>query len=882
MKKILYVTLAMVMTMLNAWAGPVDEMTARDRAQQFVNNRSGDSGTLKAKLSGDVTLIYTEMSNVVSGQAAYYIYDTDDSFIIVAGDDRVQGVLAYGDAPIDLNNIPCGLQYLLDLYKGEVDYLFVHPELSVMDIYPVMLAAPATRAGDVAPLLTEMWNQTEPYYNFCPEYLGERCVTGCSCTSLSMVLHHWSYANLTSDVPAYTTQSLGIFLDALPVTTFDWENMLDCYAPGGYTDEQADAVALLMRYVGQSECMNYAPDGSGASDNSILATVKRFGYSPTATLLKKGSYSEQQWRDLMRAELQAGRPIVYTGFDNGGTVGHAFNVDGYDAENGLFHINFGWAGYGNAYCALNDFSASGYTFSNNQSMIIGIQPPDEVQPELTVSPTNLMLSTHTGKSVSKTISVFGKGLNGDLNIQLDDASGYYQIDKVTLSAAEAINGATVKVSFNPAEVGVYAASITISADGVEPQTVALNGVAIAQPLTVTPAQLSFEAEVGTTCTASFTVTGDNLPGKLSLALNDATGVYAIDKTSITAAEAASGATVMVTYSPVEAGSTTACVTISGIGAETATVALVGTAVEPQPVGDPSITTSVGSLDFGKCYNGYRENRSLVITGKNLSADITLSISGPRAIDFSIRGPEVITPEEAAQGVEVTVSSFPYSEGVYYDLYLVISCQGLPDLKVPITGKGIKTGAYLYPDKDTLEFETAVGRTVSMQVGVKKVEFNGWIAGSGRDVVIDDTQYAQVVTSIIGVIEGDDCFRIKSARQQKTDDGCDSVIFSLEYCPLHEGAHHAQLVLSTLSLSYPAHPLAVELNGFATGLGYLPGDMDGDGMLTLDDLDLLIQAVNGKVKALLDNPAADVNGDDRVSLQDIIDLIDLLLQDSYFK
>jgi len=129
MKKILYVTLSMVMTMLNAWAGPVDEMTARDRAQQFVNNRSGDSGTLKAKLSGDVTLIYTEMSNAVSGQAAYYIYDTDDSFIIVAGDDRVQGVLAYGDAPIDLNNIPCGLQYLLDLYKGEVDYLFVHPEL---------------------------------------------------------------------------------------------------------------------------------------------------------------------------------------------------------------------------------------------------------------------------------------------------------------------------------------------------------------------------------------------------------------------------------------------------------------------------------------------------------------------------------------------------------------------------------------------------------------------------------------------------------------------------------------------------------------------------------------------------------------------------------
>ena len=879
MKKILYVTLAMVMTMLNAWAGPVDEMTARDRAQQFVNNRSGNSGTLRAKPLSGVTLIYAEMSNVVSDQAAYYIYDTDDSFIIVAGDDRVQGVLAYGDAPIDLNNIPCGLQYLLDLYKGEVDYLFVHPELSVLDIYPVMLAAPATQAGDVEPLLTEMWNQTAPYYSFCPDYLGELCVTGCSCTSLSMVLHHWSYADLIADLPAYTTRSLGISLEALPATTFDWENMLDCYVPGGYTDEQADAVALLMRYVGQSEYMDYSPHGSGASDNSILATVKRFGYSPTATLLMKGSYSEQQWRDLMRAELHAGRPIVYTGFDNNGNGGHAFNVDGYDATEGLFHINFGWGGYANAYCALNDFSASGCTFSNNQSMIIGIQPPSEVQPELTVSPTNLTLNTHKGKSVFKTFLVFGKGLNGDLTLQLDDATGYYKIDKVTLSAVEVANGATVKVSFDPAEVGVYTASITISADGVESQTVALNGIAIAQPLTVTPAELSFDAEVGTTRTASFTVTGNNLPGKLSLALDDATGVYAIDKTSITASEAASGATVLVTYSPVEAGSTTACVTISGIGAETATVALVGTAVEPQPFSDPSITTSVELLDFGDCYNGYYENRSLVITGENLTENITLSISGQRAIDFSICGHEVITPEEAAQGVEVTVSSFPYSEGVYYNHFLVISCQGLPDIKVPIMGKGIKTGAILYADKDTLEFETTVGKMVSMEVGVKKVEFNGWIAGSGRNIVVDDTQVAQTATSIIGVIDGDDCFRIKSARQLKTDDGCYRTIFSLEYYPLDEGTHHAQLVLSTFSLSHPAHPLAVELIGTATatGLGYLPGDMDGDGMLTLDDLDLLMQAVNEKDQALLTNPSADVNGDGNVSLQDIIRFIDMLLR-----
>ena len=53
-------------------------------------------------------------------------------------------------------------------------------------------------------------------------------------------------------------------------------------------------------------------------------------------------------------------------------------------------------------------------------------------------------------------------------------------------------------------------------------------------------------------------------------------------------------------------------------------------------------------------------------------------------------------------------------------------------------------------------------------------------------------------------------------------------------------------------------------------------MNGDGVLTLDDVDLLIQAVNNGITELLANPAADVNGNGNVTLQDIIDLVDLVL------
>lgn len=1002
MKKVLYVTMAMVMTMLNAWAASIDEATARNNVQQFLNSHSGGSGTRNTILPNEASLIYTEASSVFSGQAAYYIYSTDDSFIVVAGDDRVQGVLAYGDGPIDLNNIPCGLQYLLDQYKGEVDYLFVHPELTVMDLYPTMLASSPRQTGDVEPLLTELWNQLEPYYDDCPEYRGERCVTGCACTSLSMVFHYWKYSNLTSAVPGYVTTTLHLSLDALPVTTFDWDHMLDRYVPGEYNDVEAAAVAKLMRYVGQAERMDYAVDGSGATADDILATVKLFGYSRAATLLNKSSFSERQWRDLMCAELRAGRPIVYTGQDSHGGGGHAFNVDGYEAATGLFHINFGWDGYGNAYCALNDFTANGDTYSNSQTMIIGIEPPSELQPELTVSPATLSFSTQTGKTLSKTITVFAKGISGDLTLQLEDANGVYSIDRTSISADEAVGGVTVNVAYNPAVAGVDAASLIISGDGVEAQTVSIMGVAIAQPITVTPGMLSLDAEVGTTQTASFTVTGDHLPGKLSLTLDDADGVFAIDKTSITASEAANGATVTVTYSPAVVGSNAATVTITGIGVETTTVALNGTATTPPVPTGPEITTSVEALDFGEVTFGYNKTMRFRLNGHDLENNVTLSLQGVRYDQFELT-PTVISPEEAANGVTVAVTFDPiFSQN--YNATLVISCPDVEDIVMPITAVSVNPEATI-TGNTSRSYSAYVGQ-ISLSSSVEVVRWadagiyppitppvvpmdNGSGDGTMLNVAastnggVDNTRYSATIV-------GDDCFTARISNGSATAKTCH---VSISFNPTTCGTFHATLTLSCNG----AVPIVVTLSGTATvlksdpemkpvnqrdvtsssfvarwsqecysegvesfdiecapqgsdfdpndpdyllleglptkncipqglaamvgnthsnyqfnilGLNggsymyrvmahyidgtdsewsnvetvsllldapcFIPGDMNGDGELTLDDVDLLIQAVNNGIVELLAKPAADVNGNGNVNLQDIIDLVDLVL------
>lgn len=65
----------------------------------------------------------------------------------------------------------------------------------------------------------------------------------------------------------------------------------------------------------------------------------------------------KQWEDLLRTELDAGRPVIYAAHGNSAGVGHAFVCDGYNME-GKFHFNFGWYGYSNGWFASTALDVS--------------------------------------------------------------------------------------------------------------------------------------------------------------------------------------------------------------------------------------------------------------------------------------------------------------------------------------------------------------------------------------------------------------------------------------------------------------------------------------------------------------------------------------------
>jgi len=473
-----------------AWARPVDAVAARATAVEWMRDaqQRGWRGAPGHGGGGELTLAHACGSAAASGGAsAYYVFTTvgGGGWVIVAGDDRATPVLAYGEGVLDMAALPPAARYVLDEYQSQIDHLLADERLQVG-----AAAAPSHAVAAIEPLITALWDQSRPYYNQCPLVGGKRCLTGCPATSLSMVFHYWQYPFAeTASVPSHTFESGGTTyrLDELPPITFDWDNMLDSYS-GSYTSEQADAVAWLMRYVGQAEQMEYAPDGSGSYGPNIEDAVRLFGYDEgVQNVYKSGAldgtvtthnYSDSEWADLILNELENGRPIVYCGYSGSGwsMAGHAFNVDGWDGD-GRYHVNFGWSGSANGYYALNAFSGGGYTFNKYQEMIIGIQPPpDAYGPTLRAKPAAVTVEGLVGHTATGTFTLRGYSLTQGATLTLNDDAGVFALDTTSICADSLAEGQTVTVAFTPNTYGTFSATVTCSTPEADDVTVTLTGV----------------------------------------------------------------------------------------------------------------------------------------------------------------------------------------------------------------------------------------------------------------------------------------------------------------------------------------------------------------------------------------------------------------------
>ena len=354
MKKSLLTMFVSLFSIILAVAAPVDEQKARQLASDFLSNMN-PHGTRSAN---------AELTRAVTGvadgkDAAIYVFNSEESFVIISADDRTPAVLGYSDhGAYDMKKAPDGLKAMLGWLQASVrNYSTTRGDVKIHDA--------------IKPLLTTKWNQHSPYNLLCP-YDAENdalSVTGCVATAMAQIMKYHEYPS-----------------------AYNWSLMKDEYDSD---DESAAAqeVAKVMKDAGESVYMKYSANGSFANADGISEAFRNtFGYSISTELVSRAYFTAQEWDDLIYSNLENKMPVYYggtaidindsEGYLQGVEGGHGFIVDGYDGK-GLYHVNWGWGGLSDGFFLLSLLNpenqgaggtsgSEGYTI--RVSAIVGIKP----------------------------------------------------------------------------------------------------------------------------------------------------------------------------------------------------------------------------------------------------------------------------------------------------------------------------------------------------------------------------------------------------------------------------------------------------------------------------------------------------------------------------
>ena len=363
-----------------AFAGNVTEQQARRVAVAFFQ-----SAPLTRVSESDLRLVRDSESSLTrsSGAApAYYVFDNvaGGGFVIVAGDDVASPVLGYSfTEEFPEGTLPPNVQGWLDGLREEIN---AARRDGVLPEEAVTRAWQDTKSGDVVvELETARWDQGDPYNQLCPLSRNKRTYTGCTATALAIIMryHQWPERG-TGTLPAYVTTTNSLTIPAQKLGhTYDWGNMPLDYSRS-YTQAQAQAVATLMRdcgYMLESDYGTDADGGTAAYVDAVLRVAEYMDYDKAILCVMRDSYNSSEWYELMQAELDSRRPVLYTGSSE--DAGHAFVLDGYTTNN-YYSVNWGWSGLYNGYFLLSALDPEGQgagggsgSYNNGQVAVIGIQ-----------------------------------------------------------------------------------------------------------------------------------------------------------------------------------------------------------------------------------------------------------------------------------------------------------------------------------------------------------------------------------------------------------------------------------------------------------------------------------------------------------------------------
>lgn len=360
-------------------AKEINVNTARNVAMNLYAERSGQGSKPVT-----ITKIIEEKEN---GLTTFYILVFDKKgFAIISAEDAVRPILGYSfESGYNENDHSPAFEYFIMKRLKKQIYAVIQakqtPEPKTVVEWAKYSAQPENFKTDGIkssfPLLRTLWDQDSLYNAMCPadpDGPDGHAYVGCVATAMAQVLNYWQHPWHGTGSHSYTPEShpeYGSQFADFGAAVYNFDNMPDTVTT--YSDDLAE----LMYHCAVSVDMNFGPNGSGASgwgNNDISYALETwFYFNDAANDLNRSSYAGSLWTDLLNAELDLNRPIIYGANDNDFDAGHSWVLDAYTSGD-MYHCNWGWSGSDNGWYLMDNFEVNGYVFDDYQTACVHIYP----------------------------------------------------------------------------------------------------------------------------------------------------------------------------------------------------------------------------------------------------------------------------------------------------------------------------------------------------------------------------------------------------------------------------------------------------------------------------------------------------------------------------
>jgi len=345
---------------------------ARSVAEAFVAEQTAHVGNWGESPVAEVAGCYELLRD---GEVlGYWAPVAPSGHLIISLLKEMPAVQAWSDTDSFDPDLDFGYPALIkDVFKATLDYAraeygdlnaipsFAAPDHNRESWEKLLAREPLPRTREtIGPILTTSWHQESPYFNYCPDGDGGRCVVGCVATSAAMIMNYWEYPEMGIGGHGYDWDGddscggnePGGYLYAEFSDPYDWDNMLNSY--GSYTPEEAAAVAEINYEAAVAFEMDFGRCGSGSYvTDGVTVYPDFFNYKDDVQLSYRRDYGDQMdWWDIIASELRQvpPRPIHYRIYV------HSIVCDGINDLGGpyYYHMNYGWGGGSNIWYAIDN------------------------------------------------------------------------------------------------------------------------------------------------------------------------------------------------------------------------------------------------------------------------------------------------------------------------------------------------------------------------------------------------------------------------------------------------------------------------------------------------------------------------------------------------